>query len=1091
MYCPECTLEVPDDSKFCKECGHHLTGASIPKNKKQVTESERKYVTILFSDLSGYTEMTERLDPEEVKEIMSLIFGKITEIIKKYDGFIERFIGDAIMAVFGVPKAHEDDPVRAVRAAMEIHEAVDRFCPMFEARIGCLLSMHSGINSGLVVTGEVDVEKGTHGLTGDAINLASRLEGIARAGEIIVGPETYGQAANYIDFEKLEPTEVKGKSEPVDIYKALSIKKVPFKIHRLRGLQAALTGRKQEMAILREASDRLLKGNGSIISICGDAGTGKSRLIREFKKSLNLDTIQWNEGHAHGYTQSIPYYPLINLLTYAFQIDEKDTSEEIRHKVESGVAYLLGKDSKYTPYIGRLFALNYTEVERISPDYWKEFFKESIQALLSALVDKGPTVICFEDLHWADTPFIDLIKFLLENASQKALFVFTFRPHFKLYDNNRPDTYEDRYTEILLGLLSQSDIQAMLKSLLEVQRIPNELYDFLQRKTEGNPFYIEEMINSLIESDILLQDNGNWHLSRGLTKNDVPATIQGILTARVDRLGKVHKRIIKEASVVGRAFLYKILDRITDLEGDVKEYLAGLESLDLIRTKSIEPDLEYIFKHALTQEVIYNGLLKRERQEIHERIALAIEQLFQSRLPEFYEILAHHFQKGHSTDKAVAFLMKAGDKCLAKFALNEAHRSFQEAYELLLANPQQWRAWNITLIDLLNRWSFVLYFQSDWNGMHRILSKHKETALNINNRATKAMYYAWLGWHSMGMEKYDYGEKYLLKALKIGEEIQDHKIIAYVYTWYSWILTTMGRCDEAVGFGKKAIKLAEDSDLDIYIHFKSRAGVAQAYWYSGDRLKSLEEGKKLVEFGQSQGSIPAITFGYLEVGASYLADGDFSKAIEWLQLIVTDQKEFIYYHAALLIQGMAYFLAGEFEKAEFAIRKTLEFVQKDDRFPWLGTPAKLYLGGILIAQGRMSEGMKTLLNARKRSLQTGYKYVYLISEYMLGNIFLQMTLGEGDISFGTIMRNIGFLVKNLPYAKTKAETHLKKTIILADEISSRNLKGQALFDLGRLYLHRNRKHEAQKCLMEAIEVFEQCGIETYKRQAEKHLSSLH
>ena len=334
------------------------------------------------------------------------------------------------------------------------------------------------------------------------------------------------------------------------------------------------------------------------------------------------------------------------------------------------------------------------------------------------------------------------------------------------------------------------------------------------------------------------------------------------------------------------------------------------------------------------------------------------------------------------------------------------------------------------------------------------------------------------------------GEKFLLKALKIGKEIEDQKIIAYVYTWYSWMLTTMGRCDEAIAYGEKAIKLAADFDLDIYIHFKSRAGVAQTYWYCGDRLKSLEVGRKLVEFGKSRGSIPAITFGYLEIGASYLSDGDFAKAIQWLDRIVNEQKEFIYYHAALLIQGMSYFLSGEYEKAESALRKSLDYVLEDSRFTWLATPGQLYLGGVMIARGRMNAGMQMLLKARERTLQTGYKYMYVISEYILGNVFLQMALGEGDIDFGTIFRNIGFLMKKLPFAKTKAENHLKKTISLADEIGAKNFKGQALLDLGRLYRHQKRKEEARESLMQAIEVFEVCGIETYKRQAEKALSSL-
>jgi len=1090
MECPRCGFENPDSFKFCGECAHPLMEKVEASSVNAPTESERKHVTIMFSDLSGYTAMTEKFDPEEVKEIMSQIFGEITKIIKKYDGFIERFIGDAVMVVFGIPKAHEDDPTRAIRAAMEIHTAVENFSPQYKGKIGCSLTMHTGINTGLVVTGQVDVQKGTHGLTGDAINLASRLEGIAKAGEIVVGPDTYRQALNWFEFEVLEPVIVKGKTDPILVYKLISILEQHEAMHCMYGVQASLVGRESEMDLLLGAVENLKQSKGSIISIVGHAGTGKSRLVREFKAKLAHEEIQWHEGHAYPYTKNMAYYPLNNLLTYAFRIRETDNPDQVREKVETGVQTLLWDKPEAKQYIGSLFSLNYAEIDGVSPEYWRDRLQKSVQQVIEAVASRGPTVILFEDLHWSDGAFIELLHLLLRNVQRPVLFLCIYRPIFSLFPNGEPEALSWPHYKIDLRELSWDKTEEMLQSLLNSTHLPDELRYFIKEKVEGNPFYLEEVINTLIETETLVPENGNWKLSGSLDLKDIPTSIQGVLTARLDRLEKQAKRILQEASVIGRAFFYKVLTRITALTTPVDRYLVGLESLDLIRTRSKEPDLEYIFKHALTQEVVYNGLLKKERQEIHERIALAIEKLFQDRLPEFYEILAHHFQKGRSTDKAVAYLAKVGDKCLAKFALDEAHQSFEGAYEMLLAHPQQVPDWDGTLIRMLNRWSFVLYFQNDYNGMYRLVSKHEETVRNLNDRSVAAMYYAWLGWFHLGMEQYANCEMYLLKALKIGKEIHDQKIIAYVYTWYSWTLTTMGRCNEAIEYGEKAIKLGLDFDLDIYIHFKSRAGVAQAYWYSGDRLKSLDEGKKLIEFGESSGSIPAITFGYLEVGASYLADGDFAKAIEWLDRIVADQKEFIYYHAALLIQGMSYFLSGEYEKAESAIQKMLDYVLENSRFPWLGTPGKLYLGGVWIARGRMSEGMQTLLNARKRSLQTGYKYVYVISEYMLGGIFLQMALGEGDIGYGTILRNIGFLIKHLPFAKTKAENHLKKTIVLADEIGAKNIKGQAMLDLGRLYRHKKRKEEARDFLMQAVEVFEVCGIETYKRQAEKVLGSL-
>lgn len=299
MKCPECQLDIPEGSKFCNNCGCKVTKGSIAAEDSCVMDSERKLVTVMFSDMSGYTAITERLDPEEVKGIMSQVFGKITEIIKSYDGFIERFIGDAVMAVFGVPKAHEDDPVRAIRAAIEIHKAVKEFSPQLEAKIDRSLTMHTGINSGLVVTGEVDLEKGTHGLTGDAINLASRLEGLAKSDEILVGQSTYKLTNQYFHYQAINPTKIKGKSEPVPVYKMVSALDQLTSGKHLQGVKAELIGREKEMNSLRDAIENLKQGKGAIISIVGDAGTGKSRLTREFKANIKSGEVQWWEGHAY------------------------------------------------------------------------------------------------------------------------------------------------------------------------------------------------------------------------------------------------------------------------------------------------------------------------------------------------------------------------------------------------------------------------------------------------------------------------------------------------------------------------------------------------------------------------------------------------------------------------------------------------------------------------------------------------------------------------------------------------------------------------------------------------------------------------
>jgi len=323
--------------------------------------------------------MSEKLDPEDVKDITTLIFDEISKIVTKYDGFIEKFAGDAVMALFGAKKAHEDDPVRAIHAAREIHKVVNSLSPKYEEIIEQPLSMHTGINTGLAVTGDVNLAKGTHGVAGDTLNVAARLSALGNAGEILVGQDTFYQAEGYFDFKELEPASLKGKSAPVRIYKVLAQKEHPIKIHRLRGYKAELIGRPVEMKQLAEAARKLKDGTGAVFSIYGNAGTGKSRLIQEFKASLNLDETQWLEGQAYPYSQNIPYSPLINLLSRSLQIEEGNPPEEIKEKVEAGLGILIGGNPDLIPYVGSLFSLNYPEIEDVSPEHWKAQLQKAVK----------------------------------------------------------------------------------------------------------------------------------------------------------------------------------------------------------------------------------------------------------------------------------------------------------------------------------------------------------------------------------------------------------------------------------------------------------------------------------------------------------------------------------------------------------------------------------------------------------------------------------------------------------------------------------------------------------------------------------------
>jgi len=470
MNCPQCRTPNPDGAKFCNECGHGIEEPAPPQPEEPsaAAESERKHATVLFSDLSGYTALSERLDPEEVKEIVGRIFGQVAQVVVKYEGFLDKFIGDAVMALFGVPQAHEDDPIRAIMAAKEIHQLVEDLSPQFEERIGRPLAMHTGINTGLVITGDLEADKGRQAITGDTVNLASRLTSLAQAGEIIVGPETHRQAEGCFTFEALDPTRVKGKAEIVQAYKVLAPAQKTSLTRRSPGLRADLIGRGAELVQLGQAASALEAGQGAVFAIVGEAGTGKTRLVEEFKTTLGPAKVQWVEGQAHAYTQSTPYYPLVDLLSRVFQIEERDPAERVKEKIASGVG-ALGAEEGIIPYLASLYVPHYDEAELGSPEFWKGRFQEAVLAVFSGLAQRGPTIICLENLHWADPSSIDCLRFVLSEFRQAALLLCLHRPHFSLFTSHHLASMGETYHEIQLHDFSFSETQGMVESLLQTK----------------------------------------------------------------------------------------------------------------------------------------------------------------------------------------------------------------------------------------------------------------------------------------------------------------------------------------------------------------------------------------------------------------------------------------------------------------------------------------------------------------------------------------------------------------------------------------------------------------------------------------------
>jgi predicted ATPase/class 3 adenylate cyclase len=1103
--CPKCSFSNPPNFKFCGECGHDLrkpqevpsTPEPIPHPEKPLAEKipitqlaiegERKYVTALFSDMSGYTAMSEKLDPEEVKEITSRIFGEISNIVNKYDGFIEKFIGDAVMALFGVPKAHEDDPIRAIRAAMEIHDLVRAISPELEEKIEKPLSMHTGVNTGLVVTGELNLEKGTHGVAGDTINVAARLSSLAEADSVIVGHDTYLHAEGFFNFEALEPTKVKGKEDLVQIYKLLSVKERPSTTPRHRGLRADMIGREMELVQLKEAAANLKNGTGSIFFIYGDSGTGKTRLIEEFKSSLGSEDIQWFEGQAYAYSQNTPYFPLIDLFNRVFEIKDDDPQEKVKERVESGVRYLTDKAEDIIPYVGSLYSLSYPDIEEVSPEFWKSRLQHAIQTIFSRMTQRAPAIICLEDLHWADYSFIELFRFILSEYSYGALFLCVFRPPFSFLTGHQLSGLRMPFQEIHLQDLSPSEAQIMVESLLGTKDIPQEVRRFVRENVGSNPFYVEEVINAFIQSGTIKGVNGAWILNKQITDSEMPSTIHGIISARLDHLEKESKRILQEASVIGRTFLYDILKRCSLLEEQLDKHLPSLERLDLIRARSIQPDLEYTFKSALTHDVVYNGLLKKERQEIHERIGLVMEVVFKDRLSEFYETLAFHFKQGQSRLKAVDYLMKSGEKSLKRYAVDESHSFYQEAFDLLSPSAESSKEEGILLIDLLDQWAYVYYYRGDFKELTELLAAHLALAESLDDQARLAMFYAWYGFALAERLELQDSYTYLRQGLELAEEINDQKTIGLACAWLTWTCAPMGRMDEGLAYGRRAEEISRAFPEDQYLRFKYLGGIGHIHWFQGNAARVKEIGDSILEYGQKHANVRSITLGHYIRGEAYVADGDYPAAIECLNTAVEVAADPFYIQFSRLLLSMAYLFNQQYPEAKEAAEQVVSY-SREYGAEVIGGPAQGMIGVATVVEGQMSRGIRMIEEYGRLSLEKGAAGYDVVAEFMMGMVFTSIVLGEGEVSPMTMARNIGFIIKNVPTAGKKAEAHFARTIDAAVKIGYNAYIGHAQFALGRIHKAKGKKDKARECFSAAARVFEECQAHTLLQQARDELN---
>ncbi|MCX5892317.1 MAG: AAA family ATPase [Deltaproteobacteria bacterium] len=1043
--CSGCGSAILSGDKFCGACGLELEISKKPARKREKIASERKFITSLFADISGYTTFSERLDPEEVKDLVSHIIGEIAQVVIKYEGHIEKFAGDQVMALFGVPRAHEDDPVRAVKAASEIHQVVRRISLKVQDTIGQPLAVHIGINTGLVVTGQLDFEKAAaHHIAGDTVNVASRLCTLAQAGETLVGQTTYTQAEDFFAFEPLEPLAVKGKARPVQAYRLLSPRELPTKTHRKSGRRAALIGRQREIAVIAQAMASLREGAYSVVAICGEAGTGKSRLIEEFHATLDLTNIRWMEGHAYAYTQNISYAPLINLIKRDLAIEEGDTPGRVAAKLQARLEGLGGLQEEVAPYLGGLLSLPYPEAAVMSPEFWKSRLHQAILITLRAQAKQGPVVICFEDLQWADPMFLNFLRRAVLEQIPGVILLYTYRPPLRMFNRDEIGVMGESYQEIQLQDLSPAEIQEMLASILQTAAVPEDLRRFVQEKVGTNPFYLEEMINSLMDARILQLDKGSWQLTGALDESDIPSTIHAVIAGRIDRLEGAVKHLLQEASVIGRTVPYEILRRITRHPDTLDRILEKLEELGLLR-RSSQSEQEFEFKHTLIQEVVYSGLLKKDRQAMHQQIGLVMEQVFSDRLPEFYETLAFHFRHSELSPKAVDYLRMSGRKSLKKYAVQESHQYYQRAYEILNqtlgdSDTEKW-----FLIDFLNEWAQVFYYRADFTGFTGLFLKHKELADSLADKALLGIFYGWLCITLFCTGKAKESYQYTLEALKLGEETGSYAAIGLAYANLTWCCAELKLLDQGIQYGEEV--LAKRDKLDPMAYFLSLGGLGMIYLFKGDSQKNFELGRILLEFGESHSDLRSAVVGYICMSYAYSAKGDFSRSLEWGKKAVELSNDPLFSVWPKLVLATFFTQAEQFQQADEILREIIPFCRRLG-MDYIVDLAQPLHGAVLIANGQFSRGLNMIEAGGRVLADKGRLLACYFLEFTLAEIYFQMATRPRRLGFRAIIKNLGFILKEVPFARRKAEACLSKFIQDGKEIGAGGfMQSQAALNL--------------------------------------------
>jgi class 3 adenylate cyclase/tetratricopeptide (TPR) repeat protein len=1044
---------------------------------KAALEGERKQVTVLFADLKGSMEVLADRDPEEARQILDPVLAHMMDAVHRYEGTVNQVMGDGIMALFGAPIAYEDHAVRACYAALRMQDSVTRYAEEARRAHGVTVQIRVGLNSGEVVVRAISNDLHMdYSAIGETTHLAARMEQAARPGTVLIAPATRQLVEEFVAAKPLGPMRVKGRSEPVEVYELTGLGPARTRLQAAarRGL-TRLVGRDAEMEVLRGALERAGAGHGQVVAIVGEAGVGKSRLHWEFTRSHHADGWLVLKSRSASFARGTPYLHVIELLQAYFGVQERDDARQVRERV---VDRLLALDRALEPLVTPLLALLDVPVQdaawdALDPPQRRQRILDGVKRLFLRASQVQRLLLVVADLHWIDSESQALLDALIDSlATARVLLVVDYRPEYQ-------HTWASKayYTELRVDPLSSESAHEFLTVLLGQEESLTRLKQMLIERTEGNPFFLEETVQTLVETGALIGDRGAYRMTQPPEAWQIPATARAILAARVDRLPAEHKRLLQAASVVGKDVPVTLLKSIADVpEESLHRGLAQLQASEFMYETGLFPDLEYTFKHALTHDVAYASVLLDRRRALHARIVESIERLYPDRLHEQVEPLARHALRGELWDKAVTYLRRAGAKALAHSAYREAVNWFEQALTALGPLPDT-REKTERAIDLRLELRQALFPMGEFARVWTYLQEAEGLARTLDDPRRLGWVSAYMSGHHLHTgghvaEGCALAERVAAMAERLGDRPLD--IAAQYYRVVASNLAGDYRATEKIC--RNMMETLRDGPgnerfgLVVLPAFMARTTLVHALAERGQFDEGDAQAEEAMRIAEAAAHPLSILWGCIEHAYLKTVRGDLSRAVPLLERALAECREWnITSHTPIALAFFGYVCALSGRRAE--------------GLSWLQQAVTAY--------DTSAMGVYQSLNVERLG------EAYLLADQrqdarIAGNRAMTLATERGEHgSKAWALRLLGDIASHgASPDTTTAEAHYDAAMALAFELDMRPLVAHCHLGLGRLYHQAGRREQAQEHLTTATTMYGEMGMTYWLQKLQERMTLL-